>query len=195
MTLPISRGLCAPVAASGFFDFGIDFGGRERRRRKIAQNIDFELLRRRQIVATGGCKLRDRFAPLFLHARDEGEKIAVAQIGARIGRGFLDFGEQHAQRPGAAGIAAFGGGGDLLADVGGAIHARLKQAARQRLHANAAAAALDGEQFFALAARRRLFVGGARAHVGDESGALDHSLEAAHRDFERFVFLDCDGRH
>src|SRR5438270_9155684 len=47
----------------------------------------------------------------------------------------------------------------------------------------------------ALALGRRLLVELPRAQLREESGLLDSALEAAHRHFERLVFLDANSRH
>src|SRR5689334_14041478 len=55
--------------------------------------------------------------------------------------------------------------------------------------------ALHGGGKLALALGGRFLVVLARAQLGEKAGLLHRALEPAHRDFERLVFLDSNGRH
>src|SRR5581483_4658401 len=75
------------------------------------------------------------------------------------------------------------------------LRGMLIQLLRQHLAAQALVVALHRRGELALALRGRLLVVLARAQLGQKTGLLHRALEAAHRHFERLVFLDADSRH
>src|SRR5205823_12079957 len=74
------------------------------------------------------------------------------------------------------------------------LRGMLVELLRQHLAAQTLVMALHGSGELALAFGGRLLVVLAGAQLGEKAGLLDGALEAAHRNFERFVFLDADGR-
>src|SRR5688572_15359472 len=71
----------------------------------------------------------------------------------------------------------------------------LVQLRRQHLAAQALVMALHGGGQLALALRGGLFVVLAGAQLGEQARLFHGALEAAHRDFERLVFLHAYSRH